>query len=109
MLIEEILAKNNEIVTKEFKSTLNGYSKKEVDAYLDEIVEFNEHVISRLESNEKEDDAVIRENLKLKNQVVKLDKQVAEVEKSKNFDMIMLKQQLADMQRELQQIKNEKE
>ncbi len=109
MLIEEIIEKNKEIVGKEFKSTLNGYKKNDVDIFLDELVEFNEHIISRLEANEKEGDEMVRENLKLKNQVVKLDQQISEVEKSKNLDMLVLKQQLSDMQFEISKLKTIKE
>lgn len=105
LLIEEVEQKVEEVLEKDFKGALNGYSRKEVDIFLDGLVEFYEHIINRLIESEKEEDTVIRENLRLKNHVIKLEQQVNEIKKSQEFDKIILKQKINDMTQELSRLK----
>lgn len=108
---EEITSLSKEILTKEFKTSVSGYNKKDVDEFLDKILDFFEKLSKNVVDNEKYIDELTKnnldlkmviENLQQKNNVASLvstpgNTKVNEIEKRLN----VLSNQIEDIKREL--------
>ena len=106
-MIKDIEDKVNEIFDTDFKSSLRGYKKSEIDIFLDMIADFMESIIHNIKIFETENDDILKENLFLKSQIIKLEKKIKEQKKEKELDEILLEKKLDKMTSEIKTIKSQ--
>lgn len=73
--------KPNDILEKQFKTTMRGYSQEEVDAFLDEVIKDYEQFDKRIQELEKE-------NRDLRTQLEDTPKSAPAPQSSTNFDIL---------------------
>lgn len=69
----------NKIVDKDFKNSIRGYQKKEVDDFLNEIIDFLDELNKVMEANEKYNDEATREILELKTSNNRMEEKLREL------------------------------
>lgn len=108
-MIINLNEKITEVFEKEFKNSFLGYNKKEVDTFLDEIASTLEIVGKNLNNQKNTNDEILKENLGLKASIIKLEKQIKELEKSREVDDLILDKKLDKMEEQLKMLREEKE
>lgn len=105
-MIVDIDKKINEIFDKEFKNSLKGYNKKEVDIYLDDICETLENISKDLKQQQQDNDNILKENLALKSEIIKMEKKLREQNKNREVDELVLESKLNKMEEQLKILRN---
>ncbi len=72
MLEGKIILSPSEIYEKEFKIDARGYRPQEVDNYLDDIIKDYTAFMTIIRGYEKENQELMEDNMKLKNEIRKL-------------------------------------
>ncbi len=106
-MVKEIKNMMNEIYDKDFKISFRGYKRQEVDAFLDEISELLELTIKNLKKQRKMHDEMLKENLTLKSQLIKQEKQLEESKKNKELETLLVEKKLAQMEQQIRMLKGD--
>ncbi len=101
---EEII----EIYEKKFKSAPFGYNKNDVDEFLDEIADFLEKISKSLENTDIQREDVVKENIVLKAQIIKLEEKLKEQIINKKVVDKNLEKKLNKMTKEIEDIRTMK-
>ncbi len=104
-MIKSIKDEIVEIYEKDFKNSLFGYNKNDVDEFLDEIAEFLEKTSKTLESTDYQREETVKENIVLKARIIKLEEKLKEEFKNKKVVDKELEDKLDQMTREIENIR----
>lgn len=107
-MIKDIKEEIVKIYEKEFKNSLMGYSKNQVDEFLDEIAEFLEGTSKTLKDSEEQREDMIKENIVLKAQVIKLEEKLKSEITNKRLADREIEKKLGEMSKEIEHMKTMK-
>ncbi len=107
-MVKSIKEEIVEIYEKDFKNSPFGYNKNEVDEFLDEVAEFLERISKTLESTDVQREDVIKENIVLKAQIIKLEEKLKEQIRNKKVVDKGLEEKLDQMTKEIENIRTMK-
>lgn len=92
MVLERLHHSTQDIYEKEFKTDTRGYRNKEVDQFLDEIIEDEELMLDYIEKLEVEKEELISEVMslkqKLRNMKMNIDIAQSDVSEVTNMDIL---------------------
>lgn len=96
-----------QIITKEFSTSVFGYNKKKVDLFLDEIIDGLEEIKVVVEENNNYLEEATKSKLELKTLVLKLQKKIKVLEKNHDLDELVIEKKIRELENGLQEIKKD--
>ena len=96
-----------DIAEKEFKQSLKGYNKNEVDDFLNEILDIIEPLLVKKETEEMKFEQMEIENFKLKKEIITLKNKIKEEEKAYIDKQYIREKKIEQLEKELYVLKSE--